>query len=376
MQKLLTGNSAAAWGARLARAEVIPNYPVTPQTEIIETIAEWDANGEMDTQFVPMESEHSVMSASISASASGARVFTASSSQGTLLMHEVMYIASGLRLPIVMVNVSRGVSAPITLWPDHNDILGLRDAGWLQFHCQNNQEVLDTIIQAYKIAEDKKVLLPILINLDGFVLSFTREPISIPEPEKVDSFLPKFNPTDNVLDPKNPASMGSAVFGDYMYFRNQHHLASMNALKITRQVEKEFAKKFGRKYSCVEWYGNPNAKYVLVTTNSMSTVARSAIEGTKDCAVLRIRMLRPFPEKEIKKQLDGAKAVGVVDQNVAPGYGGIIYPEIRSALFGTRTKVVSSFIAGLGGRNLTKAHFVHMFKMMKAQKESKTEWIY
>ncbi len=376
MQKLLTGNSAAAWGARLSRAEAIPNYPVTPQTEIIETLAEWDADGEIETQFVPMESEHSVMSAAIASSASGARVFTASSSQGTLLMHEVMYVASGLRLPIVMVNVSRAVSAPITLWPDHNDILDLRDAGWLQFHCQNNQEVLDTVIQAYKIAEDPSVRLPILINMDGFVLSFTREPIELPSQESVDSFLPKFTPTDNILDPKQPASMGSAVFGDYMYFRNQHHLASTNALKVAKKVEREFAKKFGRKYSAVEWYGNPNAKYVLITTNSMSTVARSAIEGTKDCAILRIRMLRPFPEKEIQSCLQDAKAVGVVDQNLAPGYGGIIYPEIRSALFNTKTKIVSSFIAGLGGRNLTKAHFSGMLRKLKAQKESRTEWIY
>lgn len=369
---LLTGNEAGAWGGRLARADVIPAFPITPQTELIETMSQWIADGEMGSEYVQMESEHSVMSAAIGASASGARVFTATSSQGLLLMEEMMYIASGMRLPIVMINVSRGLSSPITLWADQNDVLAQRDSGWLQYHCMNNQEVLDTVVQAYKIAENKKVLLPVIINMDGFVLSYTREPTQIPEQAEVDRFLPRYAPTHAILDPEKPSSMGIVVLEDYMRFREQHHLAAENAQKVTRDVEKEFAKRFGRKYSAVEWYGEKDAENVLVTTNSMSTSAISAIK--KNQAVLRIRMLRPFPEKEIQKALEGAKNVGVVDRDVAPGEGGIIYPEIRSALFDARKKPrVCSYITGLGGRPVTKEHFEHMFKKVM---KPKNEWIY
>ncbi len=369
---LLTGNEAAAWAARLSKPDVIPAFPITPQTEIIETIAKWIADGEVDLEYAQMESEHSVLSAAVGASASGARVFTATSSQGIMLMHEIMYVASGMRLPIVMVNVSRALSSPITLWTDHNDVLGQRDTGWLQFHCMNNQEVLDTIVQAFKIAEDKKVLLPILVNMDGFVLSYTREPTEMPSQKAVDGFLPRYKPTHEILDPKDPQSMGVAVLEKYMYFRHQHHLASENALGVAKKVEKEFAKKFGRKYSAVEWYGDKNARDVLVTTNSMSTSAISAIK--RDQAVLRIRMLRPFPEKQIQKMLEGVKNVGVVDRDVAPGEGGIIYPEIRSAMYDIRKKPrICNYISGLGGRPVTKEHFESMFKRLKRPKD---EWVY
>jgi pyruvate ferredoxin oxidoreductase alpha subunit len=172
---LLDGNAAAAWGARLSKVQVVPNFPVTPQTEIIETLAEWSVRGLWRGRFLPVESEHSVLSAAVAASATGARVFTGSSSQGLMLMHEIMYVASGMRLPIVMMNVSRALSAPITLWPDHNDFLDQRDSGWLMFACERNQEVLDTVIQAFRISEDVNVMLPSLINLDGFILSYTRE---------------------------------------------------------------------------------------------------------------------------------------------------------------------------------------------------------
>jgi pyruvate ferredoxin oxidoreductase alpha subunit len=349
---LLTGNEAGAWGGRLARADVIPTFPITPQTELIETIAQWIADGEMDSEYVQMESEHSVMSAAIGAEASGARAFTATSSQG--------------------INVSRGLSSPITLWADQNDVLAQRDAGWLQYHCMNNQEVLDTVIQAYKIAENKKVLLPVIINMDGFVLSYTREPTLVPEQAEVDKFLPRYEPTHALLDPEKPNSMGGVVLGEYMRFREQHHLAAENAQKVTRDVEKEFAKRFGRKYSAVEWYGDKDADNVLVTTNSMSTSAIAAVG--KNQAVMRIRMLRPFPEKEIQKMLEGARNVGVVDRDVAPGEGGIIYPEIRSALFDSKKKPrICSYIAGLGGRPVSKQHFEHMFKKVTKPKD---EWIY
>jgi pyruvate ferredoxin oxidoreductase alpha subunit len=194
MKKMLTANKAVAWGARLAKPDFIPNFPITPQTEIIEVIAKWLANGEYKTRYLSMESEHSVMSAAVAASAIGARVFTATSSQGLMLMAEMLPIGSGLRAPIVMANVSRGLAAPIVLGPDNNDVLAMRDFGWLQFHCETCQETLDSMLMAFRISEDDRVLLPSIVNLDGFVLSFTREPVEIPDQKLVDNFLPEREP--------------------------------------------------------------------------------------------------------------------------------------------------------------------------------------
>jgi pyruvate ferredoxin oxidoreductase alpha subunit len=221
---MITGNGAAAWGARLARAEIIPNFPITPQTAIIEEIASWIASGEMDADFLPMESEHSVISALAAASSAGTRVFSATSSQGLLLMTEMMFVTSGLRLPVILVNVSRGLSAPITLWSDHNDVLVQRDSGWLQIFCSNNQEVLDSVVMGYKIAENSEVLLPMMINLDGFILSATREPVDIPSQDEIDDFLPAYNPKHTILDPKEPMSVlqVTAAHGD-VQFKGPHN---------------------------------------------------------------------------------------------------------------------------------------------------------
>jgi pyruvate ferredoxin oxidoreductase alpha subunit len=356
---LLDGNSAAAWGARLSRVQVVPNFPVTPQTEIIETLAEWNVKGLWRGKFLPVESEHSVLSSAVAASATGARVFTGSSSQGLMLMHEIMYVASGMRLPVVMMNVSRALSAPITLWPDHNDFLDQRDAGWLMFFCERNQEVLDTVIQAYKISEDVNVLLPSLINLDGFILSYTREPTEIPDQKKVDSFLPKFRPRV-FLDPKKPMALGLGVMKEYSYFRSQAHLAQKNAFKVIREVQNAYGRKFGRRYGLVEPYMMEDAKVALVTMGANTTIARAAVKVLrakgKRIGLLRLRLYRPFPEREIQEALSGLDAVGVVDQNLAPGRGGIVYPEIKAALYGQKIPV-SSFIISLGGKHISRQEF-------------------
>ncbi len=356
---LLDGNAAAAWGARLSRVQVAPNFPVTPQTEIIETLAEWSVKGLWKGRFLPVESEHSVLSAAVAASATGARVFTGTSSQGLMLMHEVMYIASGMRLPIVMMNVSRALSAPITLWSDHNDFLDQRDAGWLMFFCERNQEVLDTVIQSFRISEDVNVLLPSLINLDGFILSYTREPTEIPEQRKVDSFLPKYKPRV-CLDPKKPMALGIGVMKEYSYFRSQVHLAQKNALRAVKDVQDEFGRRFGRRYMLVEPYMMDGAKAALVTMGANTTIARAAVKSLrargKRIGLIRLRLFRPFPEKEIQKALSGLGAVGVVDQNIAPGRGGIVHPEIKAALYGQRIPV-SSFIISLGGKHISQQEF-------------------
>ncbi len=682
---ILDGNASAAWGARLSRVQVVPNFPVTPQTEIIETIAQWKANGEFPGEFVPVESEHSVMSAAVASQATGARTFTGSSSQGTLLMHEVIYIASGLRLPIVMVNVSRGLSAPITLWCftreaqvlmsdlsykkiseikegdvvlgvnrkpgggdfvptkvkrtftretdklvklktdkfdlvctgdhkfyyhpnndrwikaislknkelkwvgygfdendefmrgwlsgvtdvdgciyklnvkkhkyyrfqlnakdkelidtfikyanhfrfrirehdyrkkdgqygaiisghkeakkfkdfikpkrnlnfcrgylsglydsegtgpyektrsltiyntngiiikralsyfdylgfkyktyiskrkgktdcalvnincateffvmcrpkimrklnnvfnttiksvkkkmkinevelidtkktvynietgtnnyivngfivhncDHNDILDQRDAGWLTFFCERNQEVLDSIIMAYKICEDPRVMLPAFINMDGFYMSFTREPVVIPDQSKVDKFLPPYRPKV-FLDPKKPMAQGIGVMAEYPYFRQQVHLAQKNALEVIEEVQNDFSKRFRRKYEIIESYMMEGAESALIILGSNSTIAKAAVRKMrkkgKKIGLLRLRVFRPFPREMLIKLTKGLKAIGVIDQNLAPGSGGIVFNEVRSALH-EMTCPISDFIISLGGKPIAVEEF-------------------
>ncbi len=375
---VMDGNMAAAHAVKLCDVKVVPNFPITPQTEFIETLAKWKVNGMWNGEFLDLEGEHSVMSAAVASEACGVRTFTASSSQGTLYMHEIMYVASGMRLPIVMLNASRGLSAPITLWTDHNDILAMRDAGWLIFFTQNNQEVLDTIIQAYKISEDEQVLLPSLINMEGFIQSYTREPVEIPDYKKVRRFLPKYKP-HTVLDPKNPMCLGIGAMGkDYMEFRSQEHKAQLNAIKKIKEVGKEFGKIFGRKYNIIEKYRTDDADFVFVTTGAMSTTVKEAVnylrEKNKKVGLLRLRTYRPFPEKDIQKALENSKKIAVIDNNIAPGFGGIIYPEVRSALYGNKA-LISDFIVGLGGTRTGLKTFLEIYQKMSKDKKSKKYWL-
>lgn len=348
------------------------------ETEIIETLAQWIADGDIHTEFMPMESEHSVMSAAIGASATGARVFTATSSQGLELMHEVMYIASGMRLPIVMANCSRGLSAPVNLMCDHNDFLGLRDCGWLMFHAQNNQEVLDSIVMAYKISENDKVLLPSVINLDGFVLSYTMEPLFLPSQKDVDSFLPKYNPTHVYFDVKKPMVQGVATMNpnDYMKFKEQQHAAMLNAEKRITDVCKEWKKLTGRQYNLVEKYLTDDAKYILVTQGSMSTSAKAEIDLMREkgekIGLLRLRVIRPLPRLEILNALENAKGVAVVDKNLSPGLGGIMYSELNDNMYDLAERpVVSSFIMGLGGKPEELGQFSKIIDVLKKDVQKK-----
>ena len=246
-KELIDGNEAAAWGARLSRVQVAPVFPITPQTELIEKLAEWKSTGEWNGEYIQLESEHSALSAAISSEATGARTFTASSSQGLMLMHEMHYVASGMRLPLVMVNCSRGLAAPLTLWPDHNDIMALRSSGWIMLFAKSNQQALDSVIQAYKIGEDRKVLLPVIVNVDGFIQSSTNEPTEIPDQGKVDRFLPKYR-SETIIDVNRPMSLGVPVMEQYMDFRAQVHKAQLNALDVIKKVGKDFKKSFGREY--------------------------------------------------------------------------------------------------------------------------------
>jgi pyruvate ferredoxin oxidoreductase alpha subunit len=371
MKEMLTGNAAAAWGVRLADVDYLPTYPITPQTEIIETLARWICDGVMDATFVTLDSEHSMIAAAGAASATGVRVFTATSSQGLLYGFEMLYTVAGWRVPLVMVNVSRALSSPITLEADHNDILAARDAGFLQIHCETCQEVLDSILIAYRLAEDKRVLLPVLVNMDGFLLSFTREPVEIPDMKDVKRFLPPYQPEHAFFKASQPMAQGVAALGGpvYSYFKYQMHLAGMNALDVYKEVSGEFGKIFGRKYDTVDGYMMDDAVYVLVMTNSFSTLGKAAVmkaraKGIK-AGLLRLRVLRPFPEADIRGAIKMTRAVAVLDQNVSVGKGGILYSEISSALYHEKERpLLLSFIGGLGGKNISPDEFEFIFDAM------------
>ncbi|MBM4053342.1 MAG: pyruvate synthase [Planctomycetes bacterium] len=379
-REMLTGNAAAAWGVRLADVDYIPTYPITPQTEIIEKLVHWINNGEMDARFVTLESEHSMITAAGAATVTGVRVFTATSSQGLLYGFEMLYTVAGWRAPLVMVNVSRGLSAPITLEPDHNDILSARDTGFLQIHCETCQEILDSVLIAYKLAEDERVLLPVLINMDGFYLSFTREPVEIPDKNEVRKFLPAYESRHAFFKASQPLSQGVAVLGGsvYTYFKYQMHLASMNGLSVYKETAREFGELFGRFYGVVEEFMMDNAEYVLIMTNSFSTLGKAAIKKARAkgfrIGLLRIRMVRPFPETDIQEALRGRKAVAVLDQNISVGKGGILFSEIAGSMYNEKERpVLLSFIGGLGGKSISPEEFEFIFEnMQRADKTGET----
>jgi pyruvate ferredoxin oxidoreductase alpha subunit len=368
---LLTGNAAVAAGAKLCNVDYIPAYPITPQTEIIELLSKWIGEGEMDAKLVTLESEHSMLSAAGAASVAGVRTFTATSSQGLLYGFEMLYNVAGWRAPFVMANVSRAVAAPMTLEPDHNDVLSARDSGFVQIHAETCQEALDSIIMAYRIAEDSRVRLPAIVNLDGFYLSYTREPVSIPESQRISEFLPEFKPVAGYINAKNPMSVAVVVLDGraYSYFKYQMHLASLNALKVHEEASRDFAKTFGREYSAVEEFMLEDADYAIIMTNSFTTMAKAAVKELrkdgKKVGLLRIRLVRPFPRQDVAVKLAGKKGVAVLDQNISIGSGGILYPEIQGALYhrNDRPKQIVSFIGGLGGKRISLDEFKHMLSV-------------
>jgi pyruvate ferredoxin oxidoreductase alpha subunit len=372
-RKLLTGNGAAAWGARLARVDYIPAFPITPQTEIIETLEQWIDNGRMPGRLVTLESEHSMITAAGAAAATGVRVFSATSSQGLLYGMEMLYTVAGWRAPFVLINVSRGLSAPITLEPDHNDVMAARDSGFLQLHCATCQEVLDSTLIAYRLAEDARVRLPAIVNQDGFYLSFTREPVEIPEPETMASFLPPFDPENMQFRASAPVSQAVAVLGGgpYSYFRYETHLASLKALEVYDEVSSEFEQITGRANPAVECYRTEDAEFVFVMMGAFATKARQAVDQLREAGwpigLVRPRLFRPFPEEKIREALKGKQGIAVIDQNISFGRGGVLHTEIASSILGRpgMPTILVSFIGGLGGRDISAEEFYQMAEITK-----------
>lgn len=360
-RELLTGNGAAAWGARLANVDYVPAFPITPQTEIIETLAGWFDSGEMPGRLVTLESEHSMITAAGAAAATGVRVFTATSSQGLLYGMEMVYAVAGWRAPFVMVNVSRGLGTPTTLESDHSDVLAARDSGFLQIHCATCQEVLDTILMAYRLAEDTRTRLPVIVNLDGFYLSFTREPVELPDPATVREFLPPYDPQNVRFRASAPTSQGIAVLGGspYSYFRYEAHLAALRSVDVYAEVAAEFEAAFGRRHDAIDAYRCGDAEIVFVMMGSFATKAKAAVDQLRDAGSLvglaRLRLLRPFPVEDLRRVVAGKRGIAVIDQNLSMGKGGVLHAEVASALYGQSDAppILMSFIGGLGGRDIS-----------------------
>jgi pyruvate/2-oxoacid:ferredoxin oxidoreductase alpha subunit len=353
---LLSGNHAAAWAARLARPQVVPVYPITPQTPILEKITEFHAAGEFDAEILTPESEHSVLAACIPASLAGARVFTATASQGLLLMHELLHYASGARAPIVMVNVNRTVASPWAFWPDQTDSLAQRDTGWIQFYTESAQESLDTVLHGFRIAE--QVQLPVMVNHDAFYVSHALEPVQVPAQSLVDQYLPPYAPAQR-LDVAVGSSWGNVVSQD-MFCRHRQALADAMArtLTVALEADREWSELTGRCHGLIERYRCDGARSVVITMGSMCGTAREAVDALRDAGhavgLLKVRLFRPFPVQALRVALAGVPDVVVLDRNHSPGLGGILHQELRAALYGLAgAPRIHGFLAGVGGVNVS-----------------------
>jgi 2-oxoisovalerate ferredoxin oxidoreductase alpha subunit len=379
--KVMSGNSAQAYAVKLARVQVVSAYPITPQTSIVEELADFVAAGELSPQFVKVESEHSAMQVCVSASALGARTYTATSSQGLLLMHELLHWAAGLRAPIVMGVVNRSVAPPWNLGADHADTMSQRDTGWIQFYAESNQEVLDTVLQAYRLAEDPAIRLPVMVTEDAFYLSHTIEPVEVPDPVAVDSFLPARD-ARAVLVPGVPARLGSFTGPvEYVDFRRAVAEAMERVPAAYRQIEKDYQTLTGRSHGGpLACYRIDDADAVLVTMGTLTTTARTVVdklraEGVK-VGLAKLRMFRPFPAAEFRELARRTDRIGVVDRSFTFGAAGPAASEVAAALYdGPHRPVLSNFVVGIGGREVTPGHIRAMFARLLAGEGPEVRWM-
>jgi len=360
MKKVIMGNHALSWGAQLGRAQVIAAYPITPQTQVVELLSEMCASHSLDAKFIKVESEHSAMAALLGASIAGARTFTATSSHGLALMHELLHWAAIGRLPVVMGNINRALAPGWSIWADQNDSLSQRDTGWMQYYCASNQEVLDTTIQAFKVSE--ALAIPSMIMLDAFALSHTYEVVDIPDQDKVDAYLPPFRPKLR-LSSDDPHAFGGLTSPEhYFELRYKQQKDMERAPALIEETGKEYEKMFGRRLDLVEDYLCSGAEVVFVTSGTAGYTARVAVDALRQEGIkagnLRMRVFRPFPFAIVREIAGRAGRVAVVDRNLSWGCHGIFYQEVKSALYGhTEGLPVFGYVAGLGGRDITPQTF-------------------
>jgi len=358
---------AVAEAVKQANVDVVSAYPITPQTHIVEELSEYVANGKLDAEYIPVESEHSAMSAAIGASAAGARAYTATSAQGLALMHETLFIASGMRLPIVMTVANRSLSAPISIWNDHSDIMSERDIGWVQIFAENGQEAYELSIAAFKIAEDHRVLLPVCINIDGFILTHMIEPITFIDQQKIDDFLPPFKPA-LTLNPEKPVTMGPVGVPEvYTESRKQLEHALWGSLEVVREVFDDWNKRFDHEYRLVEKNGDLQGRTLFITMGSQGETTMSAVEDLQSqgesVGQLRIRLWRPFPREDFLRAIEGADRLIIIDRALSAGsHSGPVAQEIRALLYSQDFRPrIYNIIAGLGGRDVTVGDFKEMY---------------
>jgi len=359
MRKMIEGSMAVAEAVGLCRPDVISAYPITPQTHIVEDLSQMVADGAIEAEFVRVESEHSAASVCLGAVVAGSRAYSATTSQGLLLMSEVLYNIAGMRLPLVITGVNRAVSAPLSIWNDHQDTLALRDTGWLQLYAENSQELLDMHIQAYKISEDDRVLLPVMVCMDGFILTHTYETVDVPSPKEVDAFLPPYDPLYR-LDPSDPYTLG-AYAGPEMYQEVRYEIQrdALASKEIVKEVARDFQSAFGRWFGDVtESYRTEDADLVFMAMGTVVGTLKDWVDAQREkgekVGLLKLRCLRPFPVEEVREALSNAKRVVVLEKAVGVGAHGIVTPEVQAALYGqAHTPPVTCAIAGLGGRDVT-----------------------
>lgn len=387
LKKFISGDDAFAEGVRLARPQVISAYPITPQTIVVERLSDMVEDGSLQSEFIHVESEHSALSCAIGAASVGARTFTATSSQGLLYMAECLPYAAGGRFPIVMMNANRSTALPWNIYGDQRDSISQLDAGWIQLYVEDAQECLDMALQSYYIAEHNQISVPIMVNLDGFVLTHTYESVEIPEVKKADEYLPPYV-TKNKMDLEHPVNMGFSVGPeDNMEFHLLHHKAMLHVPEVVEEADQKFEQIFGRSHGgMTQEYKTKDAEYILITVGSITGLARQVVdelrqEGIK-AGVLKLRFLRPFPYQEIGTVLKNVKAVGVLDKDISFGYEGTIYTNVNSALVRNHLNKPSyNFIGGLGGRDISKDDLHKCFDTLiqkqtsKECNEQQVEWI-
>ncbi|MBI4595675.1 MAG: pyruvate ferredoxin oxidoreductase [Candidatus Tectomicrobia bacterium] len=356
MKKVLMGNHAASYGAMLSKVQVIAAYPITPQTQIVEELSEMCYDGRLEAKFLKVESEHSAMACCIGAAITGCRTFTATSSQGLALMHELLHWAAGARLPVVMVNVNRALAPGWNIWTDQSDALSQRDTGWIQFYCTSNQEILDTIILAYRVSE--QALLPAMVVYDAFVSSHTYEIVEIPDPVQVDKLLPPHKPF-YFLSQENPATFNSLTSPDYYQeMREDMQMAMDGTAELIEKAALEFKEIFGRFYPSIEPYRIDDAEIILVTSGTASSTSQIVIDQLRTEGIkvgqVRIRIFRPFPGHQLRQLIKNCRKIAVLDRNLSVGVGGIFAHETKAALYGMGNQpTVFGFVTGLGGRDIT-----------------------
>ncbi len=369
-KQIMEASQAVAYAVKQSKPAVIPMYPITPQTHIVEKLAEFIDDGKLNAEMIHVESEFSAISAALGVSASGMRVFTATASQGLALMHEVLHIVSGMRLPVVMAIANRALSAPINIWNDHQDSISARDTGWIQIYVESAQEAYDSIFQAYNIAEHKDVLLPVMVCLDGFTLSHVYEPVDFLSQKQVDRYLRKFRPAYPVLDTKKPVTMGPVGFPDsYMFFRRDEHNANVSAAKIIQKENLRFKKLFGRGYGngLVETYNLKGSRSAIVCMGSVCGTVKAVIDELKpDVAMIKIRTYRPFPVESLRKALVNIKNISVIDKNISIGYEGAVCTDLKAAI---RDKNIKGYIMGLGGRDIKAGDIKKIIKDMDKKQD-------